>query len=55
MDIRQIDTFFDYKPVIDKDPQFIVDNIIFSAKKYLSEDKIKQIQKAYEFASVAHQ
>ena len=55
MDIRQIDIFFDYKPVFDQNPQFIVDNIIFTAKKYLSEDKIKLIQKAYEFARDAHQ
>lgn len=54
MDIRQIDIFFDYKPVFDPDPQFIVDDIIFAAKKYLSEDKIKLIQKAYEFAREAH-
>ncbi|MEI8252248.1 MAG: hypothetical protein WCG25_00500 [bacterium] len=41
MDIRQIDLFFDYKPVFDTNPQFIVDNIIFSAREYLSEDKMK--------------
>lgn len=55
MDIRQIDSFFDYKPVFDKNPQFIVDDIIFSAKKYLSEDRLVLIQKAYEFAKQAHQ
>jgi len=54
MDIRQIDLFFDYKPVFDTNPQFIVDNIIFSAREYLSEDKMKWIQKAYEFAKEAH-
>jgi (p)ppGpp synthase/HD superfamily hydrolase len=54
MDIRQIDLFFDYKPVFDENPQFIVDDIIFSAKEYLSQDKIEQIQKAYEFAREAH-
>lgn len=55
MDIKQIDRFFNYKPVFDKDPQFIVDDIISSARKYLSEDKVKLIQKAYEFARDAHQ
>jgi guanosine-3',5'-bis(diphosphate) 3'-pyrophosphohydrolase len=54
MDIRQLNDFFDYKPVLDKDPQFIVDEIIFSASKYLSQDKLKQIQHAYEFAKNAH-
>jgi hypothetical protein len=54
MDIKQIGDFFDYKPVFDDDPQFIVDDIIFSAKKYLSEDKIVLIQKAYEFSRDAH-
>jgi len=55
MDIRQIDIFFNYKPTFDQDPQFIVDDIISDAKKYLSEDKLNLIQKAYEFAKQAHQ
>lgn len=55
MDIRQIDNFFDYKPVFDDNPQFIVDDIISGAKEYLSEDKLILIQKAYEFAKDSHQ
>lgn len=54
MDIRQLNEFFEYKPVLDRDPQFIVDEIVFLASKYLSPDKLKEIQKAYEFAKDAH-
>jgi len=54
MDIRALDAFFNYEPFIDQDPQIIVDGIIQQAEKYLPEDQIPLIQKAYEFARKAH-
>lgn len=55
MDIREIDQFFDYKPVFESDPQFIVDDIISVAWEYLSSDKLLLIQKTYDFAKLAHE
>ncbi|MCF7834998.1 RelA/SpoT family protein [Candidatus Gracilibacteria bacterium] len=54
MDIKEIDSFFDYKPIYDEDPQFIVDDIIYVASKYLAIEKLELIQKAYDFAKSAH-
>ena len=45
--------FIEYKPVFD-DTQ-VIENIINLAKKYLPEDKIPLILKAYEFAKKAHE
>ena len=55
MDVRELEKFFDYKPFIDQDPQLILDKIIQKAKKYLPEEQIAGISKAYAYAAEKHQ
>lgn len=55
MNIAKLEKYINYKPVFDKDPQFLVDEIIKEAKKYITqEEEIKEIQRAYEYARDAH-
>ena len=54
MDIREIDSFFSYKPLFDENPQFLVDKIKQTASEYMSKEKVQNIQKAYEYARKAH-
>jgi len=46
--------YFDYQPVFDKNPIFILDKIISKAQKYLPAEQIPLISKAYYFAHKAH-
>lgn len=55
MDVRELEKFFDYQPFLDQDPQIILDQILQKARKYLPEDQILRIQKAYEYAAEKHQ
>ncbi len=54
MDIRELEQFINYNPILDSNLQFLVDQIKQQASSYLSEKEIEQIQKAYEFAREAH-
>jgi (p)ppGpp synthase/HD superfamily hydrolase len=54
MDIREIESFFSYKPLFDPNPQFLVDKIKQTASEYMSQEKVQNIQKAYEYARKAH-
>lgn len=54
MDIREIESFFSYKPLFDPNPQFLIDKIKKTASEYMSQEKIQNIQKAYEYALKAH-
>ncbi len=54
MDINQLDNFLNYKIDLNIDPQILVDEIIYIAKTYLSDNCQAKIQQAYEFADKAH-
>lgn len=54
MDLQQMNSFFEYQPIFDKNPEFILDTIIDKAKKYLKDEDILDIKKAYNFAKKAH-
>ena len=54
MDVKRLEKFFNYVPYIDQDPQIILDKIFQKARKYLPENQIAGIQKAYDFASEKH-
>lgn len=51
----QLKNFFEYKKIVDKNPQFVVDQIKHSASMYLPEDQILEIQKTYDYAKKAHE
>lgn len=53
MDIKILENFFNYE-VLTKDPQVILDKIIQRAKKYLPDEQIPLIYKAYEYAADKH-
>lgn len=55
IDISYLKDFFDYKPILDEDPQWLVDDIKSIASEYLEKSEIDDIQSAYEFARSAHQ
>jgi hypothetical protein len=55
MDVKELERFFDYTPFIDQDPHIILDHIIQKAKKYLPEEQIPGIHKAYIYAADKHQ
>ncbi len=55
MDVKELEKFFDYKPFLDQDPQIILDKIILKARKYLPEEQIPGIHKAYAYAAEKHQ
>jgi (p)ppGpp synthase/HD superfamily hydrolase len=54
MDLPEIKEFFDYQPIFDAHPQFLVDQIKELASLYLKIEDIPGIQKAYEFAHASH-
>ena len=54
MDIKELDSFFDYQLTFDEDPVFLVDEIIEQASKYLPEEQIEEIRHAYVFTKAAH-
>ncbi len=54
MDVKELEKFFNYVPFVDGDPQIILDKIINKAKKYLPEQQIPWIQKAYDYAVEKH-
>lgn len=54
MYLQTLENFFDYKPVFDENPQFLIDEIIKKASSYLPQEKLSYIQKAYDFALEAH-
>jgi len=54
MDVRTLERFFDYSALI-HDPDVLLDKIIQRAKKYLPEQQILWIYKAYEYAKEKHQ
>ncbi len=53
MDIKILERFFNYE-ALTQDPQIILDKIIMKAKKYLPDDQIPLIYKAYEYAAEKH-
>jgi len=53
-DIRAFETFFSYEPILDEDSVEILDDILKKAKKYLREQDLEAIVKAYDFAKNAH-
>lgn len=55
MTTPQLKSYFDYKKIIDKNPQFVVDQIKNSASAYLHENTISEIQRAYDYAKKAHE
>lgn len=55
MDVKELEKFFDYKPFLDQDTQVILEKILQKAKKYLPEDQLSGIHKAYAYASAKHQ
>jgi hypothetical protein len=54
MDLRKMNSFLEYTPVFDENPTFIIEDILEKARKYLGEEHLKEIYKAYEFAHKAH-
>jgi hypothetical protein len=54
MDIKELDSFFDYKLTFDEDPVFLLDEIIKQASKYLTPDQLEEIRHAYVFTKAAH-
>jgi len=54
MDVKELEKFFNYKPFINQDPQIILNKILVKAKKYLPENQIPLIQKAYLYATEKH-
>lgn len=55
MDIKELEHFFEYEPILDSDPQRLVDEIVAKAKKYLPKEQIPKIQETYLFAKKAHE
>jgi (p)ppGpp synthase/HD superfamily hydrolase len=51
----QLKNFFDYKKIVDKNPQFVVDQIKNNASTYLSDIQILEIQRAYDYAKKVHE
>lgn len=54
MDIRELDSFFDYQLTFEEDPTDLVENIVSQARAYLPADQIPEIYHAYEFTKNAH-
>jgi hypothetical protein len=54
MDVRELDSFFDYQLTFEEDPVEILEDIVSQAKKYLPEDQIPEIYHAYYFTKAAH-
>lgn len=54
MDIKEIDSFFDYQLAFDEEPTFLLDEIIDQASMYLPTEQLEGIRHAYEFTKKAH-
>ena len=54
MDIITLNKFLNYKPDFSPDPQYLVDEIISKATKYLWDSAWPEIQRAYEYAKKSH-
>lgn len=54
MDIREIDSFFDYQLTFDEDPIEILEDIVGQARHYLPLEQIQGIYQAYSFTKNAH-
>jgi len=54
MDTLFLKNFFEYKPIFNDNPQYIVDEIKKLSSDYLDESSIELIQKTYEYAREAH-
>lgn len=54
MDIKEIDSFFDYQLTFDEEPIQLLEEIVGRARKYLPADQIEGIYHAYYFTKNAH-
>ncbi len=54
MDFKKILHFSKYEPLMDEDPQFIVDRIIKKLNSYSQKDYSEIIQRTYDFTKHAH-
>lgn len=54
MDIKELDSFFDYQLTFEEDPVEILEEIVSQAKKYLPIEQIPEIYHAYRFTKAAH-
>lgn len=54
MNISDLITFFDYRPIMDENPQFLMDTIKDQASDYLTLEQLDLLQETYEYAHKAH-
>lgn len=54
MDVVSLEKYLDYKPFVNKDPRILLQTILDEAKKYLPEEKLSLIEKAYAYADEKH-
>ncbi len=54
VNITELRQFFDYHPVFDEHPQFLVDEIKAAASAYIHWKDLEEIQRTYQFALEAH-
>lgn len=54
MDIKEIDSFFDYQLTFEEEPIALVEEIIRQASVYLPPEQIEEIRHAYVFTKAAH-
>lgn len=54
MSIPELIQFFNYKPIMDENPQYLLDEIKQKASSYLTVSDLEEIQDCYEFARQAH-
>lgn len=55
MDFKKILHFSDYEPLMDENPQYIIDAIIKKVKTYSQTDYSEIIQRTYDFTKNAHE
>ncbi len=53
--LEAFETFFDYESTYHKTPKVLLASILDKAKKYLPVEQLSGIEKAFAFASAAHQ
>jgi len=53
--LEAFETFFDYELTYHKTPETLLASILDKAKKYLPLEQLSGIEKAFKFASEAHQ
>ncbi len=54
MSVTDLTSFFQYTPILEDNPQYIVDKIKEKASDYLSSEHIQKIQSTYEYAREKH-